>query len=203
MIRNWRDDWGIGEFPFYWVQLADFMDEKLEPTDSAWAELREAQTMTMDRLPHTGEAVIIDLGEGNDIHPRNKQDVATRLARWALARDYGIGVAYQSPRCNTGLEKQGRKIVVTFDHAGGGLRTFDVAEVRGFAVAASDRQFVRAQARIVDKNKVEVWSDRVPDPVAVRYAWADNPVCNLYSQEGLPVTPFRTDDWPGVTAGKN
>lgn len=199
MIKSWRDEWGIGDFPFYWVQLADFMAEKPEPADSAWAELREAQTMTLGRLPNTGEAVIIDVGEGQDIHPRNKLDVGKRLARWALARDYGVAVSYRSPLYKA-LEKQGDKIVLTFDHVGGGLKAFDVPEARGFSVAASDRQFVRAQGRIVGKDRVEVWSNEVTDPVAVRYAWADNPVVNLYSQEGLPVTPFRTDDWPGVTA---
>ena len=121
MIQSWRDEWGIGDFPFYWVQLADFMAEKPEPGDSDWAELREAQTMTMGKLPNTGEAVIIDLGEGQDIHPRNKQDVAKRLARWALARDYGVDVAYQSPTYKS-MEKKGNKIVLTFDHVGGGLK---------------------------------------------------------------------------------
>jgi sialate O-acetylesterase len=203
MIRNWRDEWGLGDFPFYWVQLADFLAEKAEPAESSWAELRESQTMTLDKLPNTGEAVIIDSGEGKDIHPLNKQDVAKRLARWALARDYGISIPYRSPRYKS-MEVQGNKVILTFDHVGGGLKAFDVNEPRGFAVAASDRQFVGAQARIVGKqnNQVEVWSERVSDPVAVRYAWADNPVCNLYSQAGLPVTPFRTDDWPGVTVGK-
>jgi sialate O-acetylesterase len=199
MIQSWRDEWNIGDFPFYWVQLADFRAEKPEPVESDWAELREAQTMTLSRLPNTGQAVIIDLGETQDIHPRNKQDVAKRLARWALARDYGIAVPYQSPTYKS-MEKQDSKIVLTFDNVGGGLKPFDVAAPRGFAIAASDRKFVWAEARVVGKDKVEVWSNEVSDPVAVRYAWADNPVCNLYSREGLPVTPFRTDDWPGVTA---
>jgi sialate O-acetylesterase len=199
MISSWRDEWGIGDFPFYWVQLADFNAEKSEPSDSAWAELREAQTMTLSKLPNAGQAVIIDLGEGQDIHPRNKQDVAKRLARWALARDYGLKIPYQSPTYAS-MEKNGNKIVVTLDHAEGGLRTFDVREVQGFAVAGSDQKFHKAQAQVVGGNKVEVWSDEVSDPVAVRYAWADNPVCNLYGRNGLPVTPFRTDDWKGVTA---
>jgi sialate O-acetylesterase len=199
MIQSWRNEWSIGEFPFYWVQLADFMAEKSEPVDSSWAELREAQTMTMSKLPNTGEAVIIDLGEANDIHPKNKQDVAKRLARWALARDYGISVPYRSPLYKS-MEKKDGKIVVTFDHVGRGLRPFDVAEPRGFAIASSDGKFVWAKAKVVGRDQVEVWSDEVSDPAAVRYAWADNPVCNLYSQSGLPVTPFRTDDRPGVTA---
>lgn len=198
MIQSWRDEWGIGDFPFYWVQLADFLPEKAEPADSAWAELREAQTMTLGKLPHTGEAVIIDLGEAQDIHPRNKQDVAKRLARWALAKDYGANVAYRSPTYKS-METKDHKVVLTFDHAGPGLRAFDQPEPRGFAVAGEDRKFVRAKAKIVGPNTVEVWSDKVSHPKAVRYAWADNPVCNLYSGNGLPVTPFRTDDWPGVT----
>ena len=108
MIKSWRDEWGQGDFSFYWVQLADFLPESPEPKESAWAELREAQTMTMSRLPKTGEAVIIDLGEAQDIHPRNKQDVANRLARWALARDYGVKIPYQSPTYKS-MEKQGQQ----------------------------------------------------------------------------------------------
>jgi sialate O-acetylesterase len=198
MIQTWRDLWGQGDFPFYWVQLADFLAEKPEPSESAWAELREAQTMTLKRLPHTGEAVIIDIGEGKDIHPHNKQDVAKRLARWALAKDYGIRVACQSPTYAS-MEKKDRKIAIKFDHVDGGFRPFDVNEPRGFAIAGSDRKFVPAQAKVTGPDTIEVWADSVSDPVAVRYAWADNPVCNLYSQVGLPATPFRTDDWPGVT----
>jgi sialate O-acetylesterase len=203
MIKSWRDEWGQGDFPFYYVQLADFRAEKTEPGDSDWAELREAQTMTMDRLPKTGQAVIIDIGEGKDIHPKNKQDVAKRLARWALANDYGVKVPYRSPEYAS-MEKKDGKMVVTFEHTGGGFRPFDVNEPRGFAIAGADRKWVTAQARIVPQtDTIEVWSSEVKDPVAVRYAWADNPVCNLYSVNGLPVTPFRTDDWPGVTADAN
>jgi sialate O-acetylesterase len=197
MIKSWRDEWGIGDFPFYWVQLADYRAEKPKPAESDWAELREAQTRTL-ALPNTGEAVIVDLGEGQDIHPRNKQDVAKRLVRWALAKDYGVKVPYQSPTYKS-METKDGKVVLTFDHVGGGLKAFDFPEVRGFAVAGSDKAFVWAKAKLVGKNKVEVWSDEVSDPAAVRYAWADNPGCNLYSREGLPVTPFRTDDWPGLT----
>ena len=200
MIQNWRDDWGQGDFPFYWVQLADFRAEQESPQESSWAELREAQTMTMDRLPNTGEAVIIDIGEANDIHPTNKQDVAKRLARWALANEYDISVPYRSPRYKSHQVENGR-VTVTFDHVAGGLDTFDVSEVIGFQVAGADRSFVNANAKITSPTTVEVWSDSVTEPVAVRYAWADNPICNLRSRAGLPVTPFRSDDWPGVTAG--
>jgi sialate O-acetylesterase len=198
MIKNWRDEWGQGDFPFYWVQLADFMQEKPEPGDSAWAELREAQTMTMARLPNTGEAVIIDIGEGKDIHPKNKVDVGRRLARWALAKNYGVGIAYHSPQYKS-MEKKENKVVLTFDFVDGGWRPFDVNEPRGFAIAGEDKKFVWASAKILPDGKVEVWSDKVESPASVRYGWADNPVVNMYSQAGLPLTPFRTDDWPGVT----
>lgn len=203
MIQNWRDEWGQGDFPFYWVQLADFLAEKPEPGDSAWAELREAQTMTMKKLPNTGEAVIIDIGEGKDIHPKNKVDVGRRLARWALAVDYKMpGIAYRSPQYAS-MQKSDGKIVLSFENVAAnanGWRPFDVNEPRGFAIAGEDRKFVWASAKILPDGKIEVWNDAVKNPVAVRYAWADNPVCNMYSAEGLPLTPFRTDDWPGVTA---
>ena len=198
MISNWRQEWGQGDFPFYWVQLADFMEEKAEPAESAWAELREAQTMTMAKLPHTGEAVIIDIGEGKDIHPKNKVDVGRRLARWALANEYGIAVPFHSPQYKS-MEKQDSKIVLTFDHVDGGWRPFDVKQPVGFAIAGADKKFVRADATILADGRIEVSSTTIADPVAVRYAWADNPICNMFDGAGLPMTPFRTDDWPGVT----
>lgn len=201
MIKNWREEWAQGDFPFYWVQLADFTAEKPEPGDSDWAELREAQTMTMAKLPNTGEAVIIDIGEGKDIHPKNKVDVGRRLARWALAKDYEVKIAYHSPQYKS-MEKAGNKIVLTFDHVDGGWRPFDVAAPRGFAIAGEDKVFVWANATVLKDGKVEVSSDKVTAPVAVRYGWANNPVVNMYNTAGLPLTPFRTDDWPGVTVGK-
>ena len=197
MIKSWRDEWGIGDFPFYWVQLADFKNELPEPADSTWAELREAQTMTMDKLPNTGEAVIIDIGEGKDIHPRNKKDVGLRLARWALAKQHGKQIVHQSPRFKS-MEIKGNKAILTFDYIGGGLNTFDVREAIGFTVAGEDKKFVNAKARILGKDKIEVSADGVT-PVSVRYAWADNPICNVFNMEGLPLTPFRTDTWPGIT----
>jgi sialate O-acetylesterase len=202
MIQNWRDEWGQGDFPFYWVQLADFMAEKPEPGESAWAELREAQTMTMKRLPNTGEAVIIDIGEGKDIHPKNKVDVGRRLARWALAETYKIpGIPCRSPLYKS-MEKSDNKIVLTFENVApnaNGWRPFDVPTPRGFAIAGADKKFVWASAKILPDGRIEVWADSVNEPVAVRYGWADNPVVNMYSSAGLPLTPFRTDDWPGVT----
>lgn len=203
MIQSWRDEWGQGNFPFYWVQLADFLPETEQPQESAWAELREAQTMAMSQLDNSGQAVIVDVGEGRDIHPRDKRTVANRLARWALANDYGVDLTYRSPQYKS-MEKSDGKIVLDIEHAPNGLYTFDVAEPIGFAIAGEDKKFVWAKAKLVESSKpqrIEVWSDEVPDPVAVRYAWSDNPVCNVYDRSGLPLTPFRTDDWKGVTSG--
>lgn len=206
MIRTWRQAWNEqnqsqGDFPFYWVQLADFMREQSQPIESAWAELREAQTMTLDREPNTGQAVIIDVGEGNDIHPRNKIEVARRLARIALAKDYNVKIAHKSPRLEK-VDIVDGKAIVTLKDVGKGLRTVDSKNVLGFTIAGEDRQWHQAEAKIVGNNQLEVSSQSEAKPVAVRYAWADNPVANLYTKAGLPVTPFRTDEWEGVTAGK-
>lgn len=200
LIEQWRKEQGQGDFPFYWVQLADFKAEKETPGESDWAELRETQTKTL-RLPNTGQAVIIDLGEGRDIHPRNKYDVAARLVRWALAKDYGVKVAYRSPEYKS-ASFAGDKATVTIDCFGSTLRAFDTTEVKGFAICGADKVWHWASAKIVGTDKVEVSSDKVPNPVAVRYAWADNPVCNLYAVNDLPVTPFRTDDFEMITKPK-
>lgn len=200
LIEQWRKEQGQGDFAFYWVQLADFQAEKPNPGDSSWAELREAQTLT-EKLPNTGQAVITDLGEGNNIHPRNKHDVAARLVRWALVKDYGMKLPYRSPEFQS-MAISDNKAVVTLDTFGSTLRTFDVAEAKGFAVCGQDHVWHWAKGKVVGRDQVEVWSDEVPAPVAVRFAWADNPVFNLYSNDGLPVTPFRTDDFPMVTAPK-
>jgi sialate O-acetylesterase len=196
MIKNWRDDWGLGKFPFLFVQLANFMETKPEPDESSWAELREAQTMTLG-LPNTGMAVIIDIGEADDIHPKNKQDVGKRLALWALAETYGKELVYSGPIYKS-MKADGGSIVLSFDHVGGGLVAKGGEELKGFAIAGADKKFVWADAKI-DGDNVVVSSDDVSEPAAVRYAWADNPVCNLYNAEGLPASPFRTDKWPGVT----
>ncbi|MEI7733728.1 MAG: sialate O-acetylesterase [Verrucomicrobiota bacterium] len=200
MIEQWRKEWNQGDFPFYWVQLADFMSEKPEPAESAWAELRETQTKTM-KLPNTGQAVIIDLGEGKDIHPKNKYSVASRLVRWALVKDYGMKFPYRSPEFKT-VEFNGNKALITFDCFGSSLRPFDVNEAIGFAVCGEDKVWRWAKGVIQGNDKVEVSCEQVPKPVAVRYAWADNPVCNLASKDGLPVTPFRTDDFEMTTKPK-
>lgn len=192
LIQNWRDVWGQGDFPFYWVQLADFKQENEVPEDTSWPYLREAQTHTLDRLENIGQAVAIDVGEGRDIHPRNKQVVANRLARLALANDYGYDMASQSPLYHA-VEFSEGSATVRFEHIDQGLYSYDTEQVLGFTVAGEDMIFVNAHAEIVGKDQIKVWSDSVPQPVAVRYCWAMNPVCNLYDRNGLPVTPFRTD----------
>jgi sialate O-acetylesterase len=145
-------------------------------------------------LPNTGQAVIIDAGEGRDIHPRDKQTVADRLVRHALAKDYGYDMASDSPRYAS-MAVEGDTVMLTFDYVSeGGLRAFDTTEVKGFSIAGEDGKFVWADAAIVGKNKVKVSSKLVAEPVEVRYAWAINPVANLQDRNGLPVTPFRTDD---------
>jgi len=196
MIKNWRADWGIGDFPFGFVQLANYMAVEPQPANSAWAELREAQTMALS-LPNTGMAVIIDIGEANDIHPKNKQDVGKRLSMWALGSIYGKDVAFSSPLYDS-MTVEGDRIRVRFKHAFGGLMTPACAPVNGFAIAGDDQKFYWADA-VIQGDSVVVSSKTVAKPVAVRYGWGNNPVCNLYSGAGLPASPFRTDDWPGVT----
>jgi sialate O-acetylesterase len=195
MIRNWRSAWGH-DFPFYFVQLANWHAGKAQPDESDWAELREAQTMTL-REPHTGMAVTIDIGDENDIHPRNKLDVGRRLAAWALAGTYGQNVVPSGPLFER-YTIEGDKVRIRFKY-GSGLKTMDGSALKGFAIAGEDRRFVWADARI-DGDNVVVSSPMVQKPVAVRYGWADNPMSNLYNNAGLPASPFRTDDWPGVTA---
>ena len=197
MIRSWRSAWGR-EFPFYFVQLANWHASKAEPDESDWAELREAQTMTL-REPQTGMAVTIDIGDENDIHPRNKLDVGRRLAAWALAETYGEKVIPSGPLLDR-FTIDGDKVRIRFKH-GTGLKTSDGGPVKGFAIAGEDRRFVWADARI-EGDTVIVSSPKVVKPVAVRYGWADNPIANLYNKAGLPASPFRTDDWPGVTAAR-
>lgn len=220
MITDWRKQWGQGDFPFYFVQLANYLAKETAPAESGWAELREAQSMTL-KLPNTGQAVIIDAGESDDIHPRNKQVVGERLARIALAKDYGQkDLVYSGPTYQA-MKVDGSKVRLSFDHVGGGLvakelpatyikksqtnetaplvRNSPSSELEGFAICGDDKKWVWAEAKI-DGNEVVVWSDKVPAPVAVRYAWANNPTCNLFNKEGLPASPFRTDDFPGATA---
>ena len=198
MITHWREQWGQGDFPFYWVQLADFQDESPQPKPSDWAVLREAQSYTL-KLPNTGQAVIHDIGEGRDIHPRNKEDVGKRLARIALARDYGYDIVYRNPTYKS-MAVKGKEAHLTFDHVGrNGLYSFDTRHTTGFIVAGEDKVWHNANAQVIGKNQVKVWADAVAKPVAVRYAWATNPVANLTNREGLPADPFRTDNWKVAT----
>jgi len=199
MIRNWRSSWNEGTFPFYFVQLANWQAVKPDPGESEWAELREAQTMTL-REPQTGMAVIIDIGDAKDIHPRNKADVGHRLALWALANTYNQKVEYSGPLFSS-FKIEGDKIRVKFTHTAGGLKTADGGPVKGFAIAGEEHKFVWAEARI-EGDEIVVSSSSITKPMAVRYAWADNPVCNLYNKLDLPASPFRTDDWPGVTINR-
>jgi sialate O-acetylesterase len=198
MIRDWRNRWGQGNFPFYWVSLANFTPRNDQPVESDWAELREAQTMTMS-LPNSGQALAIDIGEAGDIHPRNKREVGRRLALNALAQTYGLKVPFSGPQFD-GYAIEGRRVRVRFKYADG-LGTSDGAPVVGFAVAGPDRKFYWADARI-DGNSVVVSSPSAPNPVAVRYGWSNNPAVNLINGADLPATPFRTDSWPGITAPK-
>jgi sialate O-acetylesterase len=199
MIKDWRSRWGMGDFPFYIVSLANYMQAPANPQDSAWAELREAQAMTATSLKHSGLALAIDIGNPNDIHPQNKQEVGRRLALIALAKDYGKETEYSGPEFKR-MKVDGGKVRLTFTHIAGGL-VAKGDKLTGFAIAGADRKFEWADA-VIDGDKVVVSSPAVPNPVAVRYAWADNPVCNLYNQAGLPAGPFRTDDWPGITQPK-
>ena len=197
MIRDWRLLWAQGDFPFGIVQLANYMAVSEDPEESAWPELREAQLLTALNDPNAGLACIIDIGEADDIHPRNKQDVGKRLALWALAKSYGKDIVYSGPLYKS-MRTDGNKVILNFDHVGGGLKIKGSDELKGFAIAGDDYQFVWAKAEIKD-DKVIVWADGISTPVAVRYGWANNPVCNLFNSEGLPAVPFRTDNQQGIT----
>lgn len=219
MINDWRAQWKQGDFPFYFCQLANFDKNKLpELADSPWAELREAQAQAL-KLPNTGMAVLIDLGESGDIHPRNKKPVGERLAKIAFANQYGKKVPFSGPVFES-MKIEGSKARVAFSHIEGGLvakalpatvnvktKTGETAplvrkspnsELEGFAICGADNKWVWADAKI-DGDSVVVWSDKVSEPVAVRYAWSENPVCNLFNKADLPAVPFRTDDLPAVT----
>ncbi|MBI4977920.1 MAG: 9-O-acetylesterase [Spirochaetes bacterium] len=196
MIETWRKAWNIGDFPFYFVQLANYMKKNPTPVESGWAELREAQTMTLS-LTNTGQAVIIDVGEEKDIHPKNKQDVGRRLALQALKKTYGKRVASSGPMYRS-MQIENDAIRVSFDYVAGGLTLYGANELTGFAVAGADKVFYWASA-VIESNTVLVKSPNVPKPVAVRYAWADNPDASLYNTALLPACPFRSDDWPGRT----
>jgi sialate O-acetylesterase len=205
MINDWRSHWKQGDFPFLFVQLASFRaGNGTSERGSTWAELREAQTMTL-ALPNTGMAVTVDIGETNDIHPKNKQDVGKRLAASALGQVYGLSKPSGSPMY-AGMKVEGKQVVVTFKQTFGGLVVRNrYGYINAFELAGADRKFYPAQASLVKDgagDKVVISCDEVAAPVAVRYAWADDPNdVNLFSQAGFPVAPFRSDTWPGITEG--
>jgi sialate O-acetylesterase len=194
LIKDWRKKWNEGDFPFLFVQLANFMEPQDQPSESQWAELREAQLKSL-RIANAGMAVIIDIGEWNDIHPLNKKDVGKRLALAAKKVAYGEkNVVYSGPIYQS-MKIEKNRIILSFTNTGSGLVAKGNDELRYFAICGADKRFVWANARI-EGDKIVVWNDDIPHPAAVRYAWADNPEgANLYNKEGLPASPFRTDDF--------
>jgi sialate O-acetylesterase len=231
MVTNWRLDWGQGDFPFLQVQLAPFMAIKDQPAESTWAELREAQMLATKVLPKVGAVVITDYGDSKDIHPVWKKPVGERLALAARGIAYGEDIAWSGPQFRS-MKAKDDKIVLSFDHVGNGIGGVQIysekvpgadipdtitikddpetgwlnAPLVGFAIAGVDRNFVWAKA-VVEGDKVVVSSPEVPNPVAVRYGWADCPVVNLVCSTGfadpvLPASPFRTDNWPMITTPK-
>ncbi len=225
MIENWRADFKNPDLAFHFVQLAPFTQTPKAPGESRWAELREAQTMTLSKLKNVGQAVITDCGDEADIHPVPKRPIGERLALAALAKTYGEKIVYSGPMYKS-VKFDGNKATLTFDHIGGGLvgkelvatpsynknakNSFayrvkadspDAPIVVGFTVCGKDKVFHPASADIVG-DVVVVSSNKVAEPIAVRYGWADHPICGLYNREGLPASPFRTDDFRGITQPK-
>ncbi len=192
LITDWREKWKK-PFPFLFVQLPNFMETKETPSESDWALLREAQAKALS-VPNTAMAVTIDLGEWNDVHPTGKKEVGRRLALAAREKAYGEKtVVFSGPAVHS-VRIKGSRIVIAFDHTGSGLCAKGDTALAYFALAGENRRFVWAHAKI-DHRTVTVWSEEVPKPVYVRYAWADNPQgANLYNREGLPASPFRTDE---------
>jgi sialate O-acetylesterase len=199
MITDWRQHWSEGDFPFYFVQLASFnSDNGNSAKGSTWAELREAQTSALS-LPNTGMAVTTDIGDAKDIHPKNKQDVGKRLAAIALHNVYKKEIVYSGPMYKS-MEVDGNKITIYFTNTGTGL--MGKGELKGFEIAGADKKFYPAIAAIKD-DQVVVHSENVNNPVAVRFGWADDAGAdNLYNKEGFPASPFRTDNWKGITEEK-
>jgi len=199
LIKDWRNHWNQGDFPFLFVQLANFMKTDSLPQESAWAELREAQSMAL-ALPNTGMAVITDVGEALDIHPKDKQTVGKRLAISALKVAYSQDIIYSGP-VYTEMKINGNKVALFFDQVGSGMKIRDkYGYIKGFAVAGEDHKFFWATVQLTGPNTLEVTSPEVQNPVAVRYAWGNNPDdANLYNSVDLPASSFRTDKWKGVT----
>jgi len=193
LIKDWRSKWDLGDFPFFFVQLANFMESRTEPTESAWATLRQEQLRTLS-VANTGMAVAIDIGNWNDIHPENKSEVGHRLALLARKQVYGdsnlvaMGPWYQS------MKIVGNKIMLSFNTQGSALVSKNNKPLKHFAIAGVDKKYVWANARI-EGNTIFVWSEKIKNPISVRYAWVDNPEgANLYNKEGLPASPFTTEN---------
>ena len=199
MIGNWREVWGQGDFPFLFVQLAPFTPIRTEPGESDWAELREAQLMTMLNVPNTAMVVITDVGDEKDIHPKQKKPVGERLALAARKLAYGEDLVYSGPIYES-MRVDGNKVVLKFKHVGDGL-TVQGDKLKGFTIAGQDKKFYNADAEVAG-DTVVVHSDRVEEPVAVRYGWDNYPVVNLANKNGLLASPFRTDEFPGVTTDR-
>jgi sialate O-acetylesterase len=203
MINDWRAKWGLGDFPFLYVQLPNFRNAAVTPSQDSWPWVREGQVKTLS-LPNTGMVTIIDAGVANDVHPTNKLVPGNRLALVAQHKVYGRKVVASGPVYKS-MEVEGNKIIISFDEIQKGLTAAalvddnvvnaDTKELKGFGIAGDDHKFYWAKA-LITGNTVTVWADEVPNPVAVRYDWADNPPGNLYNKNGLPAGPFRTDDWP-------
>lgn len=202
MIHNWREEWQQGDFPFLFVQLANFQAPKNTTGDDAWAELRETQTKTL-RVQNTGMAVAIDIGDATNIHPLNKQDVGYRLMLSALKVAYGKDIVHSGPTFKS-IQIEGTKAIINFDHIGSGLLVKNKhGYINEFEIAGADKKFYWAKATL-EGDTIIVCSDEVENPVAVRFAWSINPAeFNLYNKEGLPASPFRIDHWEGITDGKS
>ena len=198
LIGDWRKRWA-DEFSFYYVQLASYHAPSTAPgTPDSWALTQDRMRLVLGTTPKTGMAVTNDVGEANDIHPKNKKDPGERLARWALAKDYGKQLIYSGPLFKSSEVKDGA-IRVAFDQSGTGLKSRDGGALKRFEIAGADKKWKWADAKIAGKDAVIVSSAEVAAPVAVRYAWAANPEgANLVNSDGLPASVFRTDDWDDV-----
>ena len=199
LINDWRKKWNQGNFPFYFVQISSFNETNGNSNNgSMWAELREAQTQTL-KLPNTGMCVTTDIGDPNDIHPKNKQDVGKRLAAIALKNVYKQNIVCAGPTFKS-MNIQGNKIVISFENIGSGLSTPDkYGYLKGFEIAGEDKVFYFAKAQI-ENDKVVIYSEKVQNPVAIHYGWADDASeNNLFNKEGFPANSFRTDNWKNVT----
>jgi sialate O-acetylesterase len=204
MISDWRQRWHLGDFPFLFVQIASYHAPQTYPSEGGWAWLREEQLKAL-ALPHTAMASAIDLGNPKDVHPRDKADVGHRLALAARHVAYGETLESSGPMYDS-IEIKGNTIQISFQHVGGGLQIgippwtselkppVKLVRLTGFAIAGAERKWFFAEA-LIDGNRVYVSSEKVPNPVAVRYDWASFPLGNLYNAEGLPASPFRTDHW--------